>query len=295
MEEDKPKLDEETRQKSLKYSTLDGAFCAMKVGIGESFFSAFAIFLKATTFQIGLLGSLPQAIGSFLQLFTTRLIKLFGSRKKFVCISAAFEILMYALIALAFYFGKMRVYWLLFFICLYWVFGIILGPAWSSWMGDLVKENERGKYFGRRNEIIGFALLIAYLAGGYILQQFNHGSHNEYWGFVTIFVLASAFRLLSIYYLARQHEPEYHGEHTSIKGFICTIKDASMKNYGFLVGYLVFMNFAVYLSAPFFAAYMLYDLKYDYLTFTIVNASLIAVKYLFMPVWGRLADRYGTK
>ncbi|HLC98962.1 MAG TPA: MFS transporter, partial [Candidatus Nanoarchaeia archaeon] len=66
---------EDKIRKSLKYSIMDGAFYSAMVGFGESFFSAFAIFLKASNLQIGLLGSLPIALGSVSQLYSNRLIK----------------------------------------------------------------------------------------------------------------------------------------------------------------------------------------------------------------------------
>src|SRR3989344_2140532 len=72
-------------KKSLKYSIWDGSFASAMVGFGESFFSAFAIFLKASNFQISLLGSLPRAMGSFVQLYSSKLLKIFGTRKRFLC------------------------------------------------------------------------------------------------------------------------------------------------------------------------------------------------------------------
>ena len=69
---------EDKVKKSLKYSVLDGTFNSIKIGFGESFFQAFAIFLKANSLQIGILGSLPQALGSLFQLFSHKLLKLFS-------------------------------------------------------------------------------------------------------------------------------------------------------------------------------------------------------------------------
>ena len=63
-------LQDEKIQKSLRYSIFDGAFSAAMIGFGESFFVPFALFLKATSIQIGVLSSLPQALGSLLQLFS---------------------------------------------------------------------------------------------------------------------------------------------------------------------------------------------------------------------------------
>jgi MFS family permease len=62
-----------------------------------------------------------------------------------------------------------------------------------------------------------------------------------------------------------------------------------------LVLYLSIMNASVYVSAPFFTPYMLYDLKLDYMTFTFINAAAIITKIFFLPVWGRSSDRFGTR
>lgn len=282
-------------KKSLTYSIIDGTFYSMMVGFGESFFSAFAVFLKATNMQLGLLGSLPQAIGSLSQFFSDRLIKLFGSRKKFVCAGVLLEALMYIPIALVFFLGELRVYHLIIFISVYWVLGMVLNPAWSSWMGDLVGEKERGAYFGRRNKIAGFASFVSLLVGGYILQYFGGSTLTQYTGFAVIFGLALISRVLSFVYLTKKYEPAYTMLEEAKFSFIEFIRQARFRNYGLFVIYLSFMNFSVFLAGPFFAAYMLYDLQMSFMTFTIVTATALIVKYVSMPVWGKASDQYGTK
>lgn len=282
-------------KRSLKYSVIDGTFASMMVGFGESFFSAFAVLLKASNVQLGLLGSLPQFLGSLSQLFSSKLIKLFKSRKKLVCISALLQGLVYVPIALVFFFGTFRVFHLIAFICLYWVFGMLLGPAWNSWMGDLVSEKERGAYFGRRNKITGFAYFLALLLAGYVLQHFTNGVTSRYVGFVAIFSLALISRVVSFIYLAKKYEPEYEMVPEADFSLFSFVKKIRSTNYGLLVIYLCLTNFAVYLSAPFFTAYMLYDLKLSYMTFTIVCAAAVIVKFASMPVWGKASDQFGTR
>jgi MFS family permease len=65
--------------------------------------------------------------------------------------------------------------------------------------------------------------------------------------------------------------------------------------YGIFVIYMCLLNFAIYLSAPFFTPYMLKDLQFDYMTLTLVQATSIITKLLVMPVWGRLIDQFGTR
>jgi MFS family permease len=152
---------------------LDGAFAASMIGFGESFFAAFAVFLKANNIHIGLLSSLPLLIGSLSQMFSNRLIKRLRSRKLLVTAAAFLQGLMYIPVALVFFCGTLKVIYLIFFACLYWMFGMILSPAWNSWMGDLVEETKRGTYFGRRSKITGSATFIACMTAGYILQKYR--------------------------------------------------------------------------------------------------------------------------
>src|SRR3989344_1410109 len=280
---------------SLKYSVFDASFHSIMVGFGESFFSAFAVFLKASNLQLGLLGSLPQALGSVLQLFSEKLLKLFKSRKKFVCAAVLLQSLMYVPIALTFFFGTLKVYNLILFIALYFIFGMISNSAWSSWMGDLVNGEERGRYFSRRNSIAGSVSFISLLISGYILQHFVGDARTQFIGFAVIFSVALLSRLLSLSYLLRKYEPKFINYKEDNTGFVDFIKQSTSKNYGMFIIFLCVMNFSIYIAAPFFAAYMLYDLKLSYIEYTILIGSAVISKYFSMPIWGKAVDRYGTR
>jgi len=56
--------------RSLRHSLKDAAAFATMTGVGETYLSAFALFLKATTPQIGLLASLPPMLASLVQLLS---------------------------------------------------------------------------------------------------------------------------------------------------------------------------------------------------------------------------------
>jgi MFS family permease len=285
---------EDRIKKSLKYSVIDGSFYTAMVGFGESFFSAFAVFLKATNFQIGLLSSLPQALSAFLQIFSNKLISMFKSRKMLVCTAALIQSLMYILVALTFFFGKFSVYALIIFVSLYYVLGMTLNPAWTSWMGDLVSEKERGSYFGMRNRVTGFFFFVSFIAAGYILQKFSVSGY-VYLGFVAIFAIALISRVFSFIYLTKKYEPEYVQLKENYFSFADFIKQSLLStNYGTFVLYLCLMNFSIYVAAPFFTPYMLKDLAFDYRIFTIITAVAIITKFIMMPVWGKLSDKYGT-
>ncbi len=282
-------------KKSLKYSTMDASFWAAMVGFGESFFSAFAVFLKASNFQLGLLGSLPQALGSVFQLFSVRLLKFFNSRKKFVSTFVLLQALMYLPIALVFFLGDLNVYFLILFICMYFIFGMIISPSWSSWMGDLVSEEVRGTYFGKRNTVAGYISFFSLLTAGFLLERFTGDIKTQYIGFLIIFILALLFRFVSFLYLCAKYEPNYVHYEDNKSGFIDFLKNAGSRNYGIFIIFLCLMNFSIFIAGPFFAGYMFYDLKLSYAEYTMLIAAATLAKYISLPVWGKAVDKYGTR
>lgn len=282
-------------KKSLRYSVIDGSFAASMIGFGESFFPAYAVFLMASNIELGLLTSVPLLLGSLVQLFSHSLLRMLRSRKKLVSTMALLQGLMYIPILLVFFLGKEKITYLIVFACIYWIFGMVLSPAWNSWMGDLVSDKERGAYFGRRNKITGSSSFFSYLAAGYILHLYAPGTTSEYLGFVTIFLFAMSARIFSYVFLTKKYEPEYEAPPRPEFTFGDFIREARFRNCGRFVLYLSFMNFSVYMAAPFFVPYMLRDLQLDYMSFTVVNAAAIITKFLAMPVWGKASDQFGTK
>jgi MFS family permease len=282
-------------KKSLRYSILDGSFWAIMFGFGERYLAAFAVFLKATNIQLGLLTSVPLLLASTSEFFSTRLIDFFKSRKKFVIVSALIQALTWIPILLVFYFGKLSVYFLIFFAVVYWVSGLIASPAWHSWISDLVDPEHRGAYFGKRNKIIGLVTFIAIISGGIILDLFRNGATKQYYGFVVIFLIALAGRLMSAFFLNKKYEPERKISEEAPVKFIVFLKQLRYKNFGLFVMFLTLMNFAGFVAFPYFVAYMLNDLQFSYFTYMIIIAAGFIAKYISLPVWGNYSDNYGTK
>jgi len=287
--------DQEKKQRSLKYSVVDGSFYAVMAGFGESFFSAYAVFLNASNGQLALLGSLPQMIGSYSQLLTRRFTKIFGSKQKFIVTSATLQALMHLLILCAYFFQKLSVPILIFAVSLYYLFAMIIGPAWNTWMGDLVEERVRGAYFGSRNFACGFASFFAFVTAGYLLQYYTDTVTQKFLGFVFLFVIATCARLVSAYFLSLKYEPKNVLAEKNPFPFTEFIRAVRTTNLGTFLMFLWVFNFGVYISGPFFTPYMLGELHIDYIAFTLVNAAAIIAKLLFMPVWGKASDRFGTR
>ncbi len=280
-------------RQSLDCSLKDGAFYSAMVGFGDTYVPAFAIKLGATDSAIGLLAALPQFFSSVFQLFAAGFTTKLKSRKIFVTFGALVHGLLWIPMAfLALFPSPYSIPLLIALFSVYVTVGMFLNPAWASWIADLVPENERGRYFGFRNEVTGFALFLATFAAGAVLGLFNS---QVMLGFAAIFGIAFIARIISVFYLGRTHEPPMQAEGTRAIGFMDFFTSPSHRNGRLFVFYIGLMGFASTLASPFFAVYMLRDLGMDFTTFALVTSVSVLVKLVSMPYWGRLADRHGNR
>ena len=279
-------------ERSLDYAIKDGSAYSVMAGVGDTYLAPFAIALGASSTHIGLLASIPQLLASVTQPLAGRLACSIPSRKNLVLNAVMLHALTWpAILAIPLVLPAFKVEALIILAAAYAVFGSIATPAWSSWMADLVPEEKRGEYFGKRNEIIGAVLLAATVVGGLVL-----GFSQQYdllLGFAVLFAIACIARLASRHYLGRMAEPttqEYKRVRVSLREYLS--KRNPMKTFSVFV---TLMSFSVGVAGPFFVVYMLRDLHFDYFTYTLLIATAIVTKFITNPYWGKLTDKFGTR
>ena len=282
----------EKKEKSLKHSIKDGCGWATMVGFGENYISPFAIALNATNQQIALLASIPQLLSSLFQLIAAKITDLVKNRKKIIL----YGVLIQALIWLPLFyipFITKNIYFLIAFVSVYFIAGSFGAPAWNSWMGELVEEDKRGKYFGFRNKIMGFFTVVSISLAGFILSKFKQV--NVFYGFGIIFMIGLIARAFSTFYIKKMYEPQYIVEKKDYFSFVDFVKKMRKTNYGIFVLFMFFLRFSVFVAGPFFAVYMLRDLNFSYMTYTIVTVTATIITFITMTYWGKYADRFGNR
>lgn len=292
---DEGATEQETAEKisrSLKYSIRDGSWWSVMVGFGESYFSAFGVFLQATAFQITLLASIPQLLSSLLQLTAVKLTNIFRSRQTIVLINVFLQACMLPLILLFSWLTK-SVWVFIALVTLYFVFGQMASPAWSSWMGDLVNEDVRGRYFGKRNRYITFATFLSLVTAGLILNYFS--TFNKFIGFAILFLIACMGRLVSCYYLSLKFEPKVQIREPKSYGFFTFLRSIHTNNFGIFSLFTMLMIFAVNIAGPLFVFFWLTYLNFSYLQLMVLIAAEQIVTFIMVTHWGANADHYGNK
>lgn len=279
-------------KQSLKFSMFDGVFASMMLGLTEQYITPFAIALKATTAQVGMLTAFPNLIASLVQLKSADVTEHLKSRKRIINIFVFLHAFMYIpIILIPFIFRENRAFWLILFVMLLASFFAFPGPAWGSLMSDHIPRLSRGRYFGWRNRILGTITVICAFLAGFILNIFGKES---FVGFAIIFGLACISRFISWYFLTKMYEPPIKITEEHYFNFWDFIKGIRKSNFAKFVVYVSSLSFCVNIAAPFFAVYMLRNLNFSYVTYTIIVTAATVSTLLTMNIWGRHADRVGN-
>ncbi len=281
--------------RTLRNSVRDGIAYSVMVGAAETYFSAFALFLKAGTLQIGLLASLPPLIGSFAQLFSAWLGLIVNSRRQIILFGTFFQGLTWIpLLLLPMLFPEKSILLLTACVTLYYIFGNLATPQWSSLMGDLVHEKQRGRYFARRNRLMSVTNFLALICAGLILHFFKEAGAT-FSGFAVIFIVAIVARLISVRYLSRMVDPP--GQVATLElplgsDWLQRFKGSPFLQFTF---FMTSMHFMVGIASPYFVVYALRDLHFSYLEYMLLVAASVLAQFLTMNGWGRLSDAFGNR
>jgi MFS family permease len=192
----------------------------------------------------------------------------------------------------------MLVWSLIIVISLSSLIGSLYGVSWLSWMKDLVPEDEKGRYFSRRNLICGAIGLVISLVAGKLFDQWQViylGRLGKATGFCILFAAATAFGLLALIYLRQVPEPSLHkpkDRESSLGSLALPFRD---RNFLILMSGYAFWTFAIWVAAPFFGVYMLKHLQLSYMTINLLSAVSVAACLAATNLSGRMTDRFGNK
>ncbi len=298
MGEEKINFEEEKlKKKSLKYSIYEGSSFSLMDGFGSRYLTPYAVSMNLSNTFISLLSTIPNFIGSLLQMKGLRIIEK-RSRKKIVISGVLFQAFMWLPligVGAAYFFLNLNI--LISSILLVLIYTLLVaggsfsGPAWSSWMRDLIPK-DAVSYFGKRNSAVGVVSLASLLLAGAILSVFNED--KSFFGFAILFFIAFLGRSLSGYLFTKHYEPKLEIKEGYYFSFFDFFKKMPKNNFGRFTIFSSLVTFATAIASPFFAVYMLRELGFSYFEFTLIIISSIFANFIFQPFWGKFADKFGN-
>jgi len=277
--------------KALKDSIKEGSAYSAMEGITSTYSTPFALALGANEAEVGILNSIPNLFITLSQHFAGKYFKKRDKKKVTANLALMQRIVWMIIVFIPLFFFQGSIWFFIFLIIISQVVLSFSNTGWSSWMGNLVPEDIRGSYFGKRNTIVSIFSFSTTLIGGWIL-----GLTKSLLGFSLIFFFASMFGLISYFYLKKI--PEVNPKKTKAKkiNVIKFINDLKKyRNFRPFTMHMALLNFAVNIASPFFTVYMLNVMKVGYEWYGIVIASEILTRIFMLRYWGKLSDKFGDR
>jgi MFS family permease len=284
---------------SLRHSVRDGVAFSVMQGGGETYLSAFALFLKATTQQIAWLAALPALVGALAQMVSAWVSA--GHvrwRKRLIVAGAMVHALTWLpMMTLPLMFPSHSVELLIACVLLLHVAGDFITPQWGCLMGDLVPERQRGRYFGHRSRLSTLTNFISLVAAGGLLHLAQQHGYTLL-GYLLVFMIALLARVVSVYHLTRMHDPLARitpAEEIPPRPFRVWLAELRGTDFLRFVVFMALFQGATAIASPFFTVHMLNDLHFSYLQFMALTAASVMMKFFTLAAWGRVADAYGSR
>ncbi|MBF0360520.1 MAG: MFS transporter [Oligoflexia bacterium] len=311
----KEKYSFEILSKNLRVSIWDGVFYSLMVGLGETYFQAFAIASGFSALLAGLLSTIPLIGGSILQLCTPLFVDYFGSYKKWVVVAVSLQGLCFIPLAIAGLVGGFHPIVIFILITLYWSFGMSAGPVWNAWLHSLLPSSIRMGFFAKRNALNYLATFAGILLTGLLLEKGKAMGLAGTKAFTIIFILSAVFRFAGVYCLSRQSEKSnsvpFEEMENSCRDVRSKIRPSrkfreivlffkhvfnltTKEKFGKILCFVLFFKMAVYFSAPFFTPFMLVQLKFSYWIYMLVLSASFLGRVFIMRFMRKLSTFFGV-
>jgi MFS family permease len=172
------------------------------------------------------------------------------------------------------------------------IFGNSSSSMWWSWMADLIPEQKRAVFFGKRSSIIQIVNLVFFFGATFVIDLYFHKLFLVYGILYTIAGIAGVADILLHIRIPEPKAEEATG--FSREEFLKPVKDPQFRRFCLIMGFYLF---SVNLAAPFLAPYITdpegggAPTVWLGITFVISQLAWVAMA----PFWGVLMDRMGKK
>ncbi|HZJ10494.1 MAG TPA: MFS transporter [Trueperaceae bacterium] len=160
--------------------------------------------------------------------------------------------------------------------------------VWTAWMGDVVPEARRGRYFGTRTGVLGVIGMVANLGAGAFLDRVAAPL-----SFQVVIGVAVVSSFVAILLLLLHFDPPTVPRRLQLREvFKEPIAD---KNFRRFLGFSIYWQFTVMLGAPFVMPYFLERLSMSFTQVALWTSIAATTALATTILWGRVADRVGNK
>lgn len=291
-------------QTTLNLSHLEGGLYALMMASIENFLFYYAVERGVSATELGLLATMPLALGAIGQYFLPALVTEKGLGPwviwtMFLQVTGVIGITLHAFFPLPFVF-------LLISTILFYLGGMSSSPLWIDWAQNLIPKRNFRYYVARRNSYT-WALILIFFVSFALLNKFFGLKLSSIFvvgalarifsGCLQIFIQKSAYvnyrerHLKDMKHLVSQRELNFKKRFFTFTELNSLSVDLKKAIIVFLF-VTAFFKFGVQIAGPYFVDYMVKDLKLDMLSFVILYSIPSLGRALFFKNWSRLSSNH---
>lgn len=274
---------------SHKPKYFDAFFYSFMIGAGESFFSAYALYLGFSEIQSGIVVTIPILIGGLIQFFSPWGINKIKSFEKWTMGGVAIHAILFLL-----FLGLDQTLsgnFLLFFalVSCYWLVNMSVTSSWNAWISSILEHKSIRSFFAMRSAVVAVGTLTGLCFSGALLQYYP--KDNPIGVFKVIFFTCFLMRIGSLISLKKHDNVEFSEiEHRGILHDIRVFKE----KYPFAFKFIIFtclFKIGVYFSASFFTPYMLKQLHFSYIQYVAIIACAFSARAVLNQALRKFFDK----
>jgi hypothetical protein len=264
----------------------------VSVCFGPAVIAAWGLELGASPLLLGVLWGLPH-FGQVFQLPAAWVTTIFGRKRVAVTLQALARQVTLPIAALPFVDVSIdtKCTLLIALFGLSSLLSVVGHNAWLAWMGDLVPEQVRGVYFGRRTAMCTAVGAPASLALASLLDT---GRAHTLLGPVlaAVLVTRSLAGAMTTAFMSRQHDPPRTETPPRLADVTLPLADRAYRR---LLAYGAAWGIATGLTASISAVLTLRALGLGFSGIAIYAATVALLRVVTTPLWGRTLDRIGGR
>jgi MFS family permease len=280
---------------SLAACTAEGVVTEFAAACcGASALTAWALYLGASKWMLGLLSALP-FLAQLVQVPVAYITTHIGVKRATIAGVAVSRQLYFGLVLLPLLplSNAARCNILLVVAGIAAVLGVLGGNGWGAWMGNLVPSAIRGRYLGRRTSACTLASAVAALVTGAVLDAGRRLGEIG-WALGLLSAVVGVTGVICAFLLSRMHlppattaPPEMHW-----KQAVQPITDRRARS---VLAYQATWGASAGLGGSLYALFMVENLKIGFLGVTLHAVTSGLARTVAAPLWGRAADRVGVR
>lgn len=276
-------------------SVTDGTLYSVMVGVGETYLALFVLAAGLGQVAAGLVATVPLLTGAVVQLIGPRGVQWVGTPRRWVVACATVQAVSFVPLIVMAMTGRASTTAVFAAATIYWGAALACGSAWTTFIGMIIPERVRAKFFARRSRVANLGVLVGLAGGGLALEYGARGGGegSELVWYAGLFVVAALCRAGSALFLARHTETGPVVNQRLVRGRELLSRMRHGREGRFML-YMMSVTLGVQVAQPFFTPYMREHLRFDYSeVLALIGASFVA-KSVAQIFFGRFAHRYGA-